>query len=92
LANSAALFGGLEQIPGIRLVSRVDLPRRSGIVSFASSTMGANALHAALMRAGVSCAVRDDAIRLSPHFYQGEKEIGKVLAAVQLCIHSPVAD
>jgi len=85
------LFDGLARIPGIHVVSRADIPRRSGIVSFRSGTVPANLLHAALMRAGVTSAVRDEAIRLSPHFYQGDEEIGRVLDAVQLAVHNPRA-
>jgi cysteine desulfurase / selenocysteine lyase len=88
LANSAALLDGLARIPGIQVVSRVDVARRSGIVSFRSGSTPANRLHAALMRAGVTSAVRDEAIRLSPHFYQGDEETGRVLAAVQHAVHS----
>jgi selenocysteine lyase/cysteine desulfurase len=88
LANSAALLDGLARIPGIHLVSRADVPRRSGIVSCRSANTPANRLHAALLRAGVTSAVRDDAIRLSPHFYQGDDEIKRVLAAVQYAAHS----
>jgi len=32
-----------------------------------------------LQRAGVSCVVRGQSIRLSPHFYQGESELGLFL-------------
>jgi selenocysteine lyase/cysteine desulfurase len=73
------------------VVSRVDIPRRSGIVSFRSGSIPANLLHAALMRAGVTSAVRDETIRLSPHFYQGDEEIRRVLAAVQRAVHNPGA-
>jgi selenocysteine lyase/cysteine desulfurase len=92
LANSAALIDGLGRIPGIHVVSRVEIPRRSGIVSFRSGSMPANLVHAALMRAGVTSAVRDEAIRLSPHFYQGNAEIDRVLAAVRLAVVNPGAD
>jgi cysteine desulfurase / selenocysteine lyase len=88
LANSAALLEGLTRIPGIQVVSRVDVARRSGIVSFRSGSAPANRLHTALMRAGVTSAVRDEAIRLSPHFYQGDEETGRVLAAVQHAVYS----
>ena len=33
-------------------------------------------LHRELTRSGVSTVMRGDSIRLSPHFYQGEKQLG----------------
>jgi selenocysteine lyase/cysteine desulfurase len=89
LANTAALFEGLAQIPGINVTSRAELSRRSGIVSFRPARVPVNSAHAALTRAGITCVVRDEAIRLSPHFYQGTKEMNQVLDAVQLAVQTP---
>jgi len=36
-------------------------------------------LHRQLVKLGISCAVRDQAVRLSPHYYQGENEIDAVM-------------
>ena len=48
---------------------------RSGIVSFQPRTVAVRALHKTLAVEGVSCAVRDGCIRVSPHFYQDEREL-----------------
>ena len=88
LANTAALIDGLVQIPGLSVVSRSELQRRSGIVSFKSASIAAAAVHAALSRAGIICVVRDQAVRLSPHFYQGEEEISRILAAVRVALET----
>ena len=86
LANTALLIDGLVQIPGLNVVSRTELLRRSGIVSFRSENLPAATVHAALSRAGIICVVRDHAVRLSPHFYQGEEEISRILAAVRVAV------
>ncbi len=83
LDNTACLIEGLERIPGLNVVSRTELPRRSGIVTFRSASMPATAVQAALSHAGVVCVVREQGVRLSPHFYQGKEEIKQVLTAVQ---------
>lgn len=75
LANSAGLLEGLAAVPGIRPVSRTEPERRSGIVAFACDRIRPRELSQRLTAAGVACALRGDAIRLSPHFYQGEEEI-----------------
>lgn len=77
LANSDFLFRELQAVPGIRISSRKEPDRRSGIVSFLHERVPAIELYRELKKAGVSCAVRGDSIRLSPHFYQGENELGE---------------
>ena len=82
LANTEHLIRRLGATPDIRLLSRTEPTRRSGIVSFAPGAVPAAELHRRLSRAGVTCALRGKGIRVSPHFYQGENEIeefGKVL-------------
>jgi selenocysteine lyase/cysteine desulfurase len=75
LGNSDQLIRRLQASRGLRLVSRTEAPRRSGIVTFAAESVPAAELHRKLLAAGVACALRGDGIRLSPHFYQGEAEI-----------------
>jgi selenocysteine lyase/cysteine desulfurase len=75
LGNSDQLIRRLQASRGLRLVSRTEAPRRSGIVTFAAESVPAAELHPKLLAAGVACALRGDGIRLSPHFYQGEAEI-----------------
>jgi selenocysteine lyase/cysteine desulfurase len=75
LANTRQLIEGLGGLPGIRVLSRSEAARRSGIVSFASDRLSARKLKQRLAERDVTCALRGDALRLSPHFYQGEAEI-----------------
>jgi len=75
LANTAFLLENLERRPGIRVMSRTEMERRSGIVSFMHGQLSGAELHRRLSTGGVSCVVRGDAIRLSPHFYQGEPQL-----------------
>lgn len=83
LENTRHLVTRLGQLPGVRLVSHGDPARQSGIVSFASDRMPARELHGRLAARDVSCALRGDAIRLSPHFYQGEQEIEAFLEVLE---------
>ena len=90
LANTANLMGCLERVPGVELVSRREVERRSGIVGFRSARMSPALIHQGLGKLGVACAVRDRCVRLSPHYYQGADEIeaacgliGEVLAGTR---------
>jgi selenocysteine lyase/cysteine desulfurase len=67
----------------VRLVSHGAPARQSGIVSFASERVPARELYRLLSARGVSCALRGEAIRLSPHFYQGEEEIEAFLQELE---------
>jgi selenocysteine lyase/cysteine desulfurase len=83
LANSAYLIARLPGLPGVRLVSHDDPRRRSGIVSFSCDRLPARELHRRLAARDVSCALRGDAIRLSPHFYQGGEELESFLGVLE---------
>jgi cysteine desulfurase/selenocysteine lyase len=75
LANTDYLIRNLSDLPGIRISSAKAPQRRSGIVSFTHQTHSVLHVQRALTLAGVSCAIRGDFIRLSPHFYQGEEQL-----------------
>ena len=75
LANTALLIEELPRIDGIRITSRIEAKRRSGIVSFENQRVSPEVIYKGLLAKGVSCAVRGRSVRLSPHFYQGEKEL-----------------
>ena len=77
LANTDYLVRNLQGIPGIKVVSRLEAERRSGIVSFVHESRSSDEIYRALQKQGVSCAVRDQAVRISPHFYQGEKQLDR---------------
>jgi selenocysteine lyase/cysteine desulfurase len=88
LSNTDALIQSLTTMPGIRICSRTEPRRRSGIVSFSHETIPVRNIHRALERSGVSCAVRGTSIRLSPHFYQGEPEITAFNETLQTILDS----
>jgi cysteine desulfurase/selenocysteine lyase len=73
LANSDKLIRDLAEIPGVRIASRLEPERRSGIVSFSSDSLPAGEIHRRLKERNCICAVREAWVRLSPHFYQGEE-------------------
>ena len=79
LANTDLLVRELPRMPGVRIVSRTEPERRSGIVSFAHDSMPPEDIYRALQNEGVNCAVRGRSLRVSPHFYQGERELERFL-------------
>jgi selenocysteine lyase/cysteine desulfurase len=79
LANTEFLLENLPRVPGITVSSRTEPGRRSGIVSFLHERISPEEIYRELRDEGVSCAVRGRAVRLSPHFYQGKKELGVFL-------------
>lgn len=83
LANTAKLINGLASIPGVRIHSRQDAARRSGIVAFSAASTEPAKLRGRLSRHGVFAAVRGDALRLSPHFYQAGDIIDRMLEKIE---------
>jgi selenocysteine lyase/cysteine desulfurase len=81
-ANSLALSRGLQDVPGLELVRPFDANRVSGIVSFVPRGGDAAKVHSALKSRQLSCAVRGDAIRLSPHFYQLGQPVQEMLSLI----------
>jgi len=81
--NSRLLSEGLTNIPGIELVRPFDPQRVSGIVSFSAPGKNPAEIHHALKHRNMTCAVRGDAIRLSPHFYQAGKPIQDILNIIE---------
>ena len=84
LSNTDFLLKNLGKEPEIKLTSRTEPERRSGIVSFMHDRIPAKELHRALSAAGVSCVVRDQSIRLSPHFYQDEKHLSDFMMKLRI--------
>jgi len=77
------LSAGIADIPGLELVRPFDKQRVSGIVSFRIPDRGPVEIHQALQKRQLSCAVRGDAIRLSPHFYQAGEPLQEILAVIE---------
>lgn len=78
-ANSLALSDGLSLMPGLELLRSFDPLRVSGIVSFKVPSMNLARLHKELTDRQLVCAIRGDAIRLSPHFYQAGQPVQEML-------------
>ena len=87
LNNTRRLIDGISVLPDLQLQSNCDPKRLSGIVSFKPLNGETQALRRRLAELKVFTAVRGEAIRLSPHFYQGGAAIGKLLNAVEYAIH-----
>jgi selenocysteine lyase/cysteine desulfurase len=73
----APLVEWLRERPEVAVVSDLDPARRSGIFCFRPPA--AESVHAALQAGGVACGVREGAIRLSPHLYNDESDIERVI-------------
>ncbi|WP_070888171.1 aminotransferase class V-fold PLP-dependent enzyme [Pseudomonas sp. D2-3] len=63
------LLDGLNQMPGVRLLSAQAPDRRAGIVTFTADAWDNRHLHERLKAEQIICAQRGGGIRLSPHFY-----------------------
>lgn len=68
---------------GYELVFKPGLPsERSGIVSFRHPRMVPAELHARLREAGVIIALRGDFLRASPHYYNSDEDLDRLLEAL----------
>ena len=81
--NSLVLTKGLSDMSGIELVRAYDPQNFSGIVSFKTPGRELSEVHRALKKNRLSCAMRGNAIRLSPHFYQLGKPIHDILNVIE---------
>ncbi len=75
------LCAGLEE-KGCRVVSSRARGEKSGIVVFHHSRIDSESIFQKLSDARVVCAIRGGGVRLSPHFYNTEEEIDRVLDAI----------
>ena len=69
---------------GVRIVSPVDERHRSAILCVAPDD--AREAHRRLKQAGVVCALREGAIRLSPHCYNTIEEMERVVDVLEGCV------
>ncbi len=83
LANTERLMRGLGTLPGVDLVSRQEMERRSGIVSLRPKRGAARELAASLERDRVVAIARGDLLRLSPHCYQSERHTDTILESIE---------
>ncbi len=82
-ALAEKLYAALQNTPGVRVVSATDPARRSAITVF---TLGDRARDTALVaeceRRGIIVALRPFGVRVSPHFYNTEDDIARLLDAL----------
>jgi len=74
-----------DELPsrGYELVLKPAQPsERSGIVSFRHPRMVPAELHTRLREAGVIISLRSDFLRASPHYYNSDEDIGRLLEAL----------
>ena len=72
------LYAGLKE-KGYNVVSSRRPGERSGIVVFGHVDITSEALYEKLYEAEIVGAVRGGGLRLSPHFYNTEEEIDRIL-------------
>lgn len=71
------LIAWLQETPEAEILSDLEPARRSAIFCFRLPR--AQAVHQALLRDGVTCVLREGAIRLSPHLYNSRADIDRVV-------------
>ena len=69
LNKSEYLFEKIGSKPELELVTSQDPGRYAGIVSFRHQSRESNIVFNNLTEKNIFCSLRNDAIRLSPHFY-----------------------
>lgn len=83
LKNTYFLTGALPGLAGVQITSRIEPERCSGIVSFSHNEIRAGTLNSRLAQAGVTCAIRGNSVRLSPHFYQDETDLSEFVKILE---------
>jgi cysteine desulfurase/selenocysteine lyase len=82
-ALAEQLYSGLGARPGLRIVSSDDPARRSAIIVFTTgSADGDAALVTSLARQKIMVSLRPLGVRVSPHFYNTEGDITRLLDAL----------
>jgi selenocysteine lyase/cysteine desulfurase len=82
LGNTHSIVEGLHALPGVQVLSDTRPERRSGIVSFSPANHDVAGLRRALSRQQIYGAVRGGKFRVSPHYYQGAKQLDRLFSAV----------
>lgn len=83
LDNTDRLLRAIGDIAGLELSSDPHPARRSGIVACHAPGRSLPAFNRALQARGVVCALRGDALRISPHFYQRGPALDRILNALE---------
>ncbi len=83
LDNTERLLAGLGNIPGVSVASDTRRERRSGIVTITPERVPERELARRLAAERIIVVGRGGQVRLSPHFYQGEEEIDRLLEGLE---------
>jgi selenocysteine lyase/cysteine desulfurase len=67
---------------GCTFLSPIDFKSASGMVTFAHPKIHSEKLHESLMERNIIVSIREDWVRVSPHFYNAEEEIEEFLKHV----------
>ena len=67
---------------GCAVVSSLDPRERSAIIAFKPAQMASDTAHQRLCAAGVFCALREGAVRISPHMYNDEEDLERLWSAL----------
>ncbi|MEQ1528292.1 MAG: aminotransferase class V-fold PLP-dependent enzyme [Methylococcales bacterium] len=81
IGNAEYLRTAIKNADQLQLLSP-DQPLKSGIVVFKHRSLTNELLYKTLQKHGVVCALRGLGVRLSPHFYNTQEELDKVMALV----------
>lgn len=65
--------------PQMEILSSLDADRQSGITSFRIRNRPAQRIYQELMTKNIICALRDNAVRFSPHFYTPDEQLYQAL-------------
>jgi selenocysteine lyase/cysteine desulfurase len=81
LAVQEPLVAWLGEHPEVEVVSDLEPARRSGVLCFRPPEP--ESTHRALAEAGIVCALREGAIRVSPHLYNTADEMRRVVEVLE---------
>jgi cysteine desulfurase/selenocysteine lyase len=73
----APLVEWLREVPEVEILSSLEPARRSAILCF--RVPNGEAVFASLAAAGVTCALREGAIRVAPHLYNTRSEVERLV-------------
>jgi cysteine desulfurase/selenocysteine lyase len=82
ISNSVLLISELEKIGVNPFLSEIDKKYLSGIISF--KHQNAYSILEVLKDKNIDIAVREGIIRVSPHFYNDESDIGKLIEGLKI--------
>ncbi len=83
MENATFLKNQIKQNPRLQLLSTDDPARSSGIILFKHIHIENRKLYKQLQQHNIMCALRGGGIRLSPHFYNTQKELEQVIKILE---------